>query len=279
MITIIEPREFHRLGIAVDDVPSAREWLERILGGVAPSIGRLDMFPGMDSQMVTAGSWPLFLMQGGPVARFLERRGPSVHSYAWMVDDNWETEHFVRDQGIEITGVNIDARLFYMHPKQTNGLLVEWCSTHPTRHRREAAAPRPEPDPGGPGLVGVREMAWSTAVVNDADATATWLERLVHAERVDGNPCGPAAQERTIDLLVGGIVVRLVSPTSSDSRYARALEEGGARILSFTVRVDDLDAALATLEAEGVPTVYREGSLAATDPKTTLGGVHIDWTQ
>jgi hypothetical protein len=42
------------------------------------------------------------------------------------------------------------------------------------------------------------------------------------------------------------------------------------------VRVDDLDAALATLEAEGVPTVYREGSLAATDPKTTLGGVHID---
>src|SRR2546423_1923196 len=96
----IQARNFHRLAIAVDDVAAATAWFERVLGAVAmhdsptsprsggqdPELGNL---AGTESNLFWVGGYPVILLSGGAVARFLQRHGPGVQSVAWEVDDNW----------------------------------------------------------------------------------------------------------------------------------------------------------------------------------------------
>jgi hypothetical protein len=278
-LTLVQPRNFHRLALAVEDVDSVGAWLERVLGGIpiAGSERLMQSRPdrdvgnlaGTDTRLLWVGGYPVILLGGGVVARFLERHGPGVQSWAWEVDDNWEVEHTVRDRGIDVISPNLVGRFFFMQPKQTHGLLWEWCDG---KMPREPRATEP-----GRGVVTVAGLAWITGVVTDADVTAAWISDLMKAERIEGNATGPAQHERTVDLAVGDIVVRLVTPLTPESRYAAVLQ-GGPRVHSLAMRVPDLDAALSTLDAEGIPTMYRTGALATTDPATTFG-IQIDWTE
>ncbi len=278
-MAMIRPHNFHRLALAVNDVSVAAAWLERMLGGtpVGGSETMMQSRPdrdvgdltGTDTRMLWVGGYPVILLGGGVVARFLERHGPGVQSWAWEVEDNWEVEHIVRDHGIDVISPNISGRFFFMQPKRTHGLLWEWCDGKMTR---DPCATEP-----GTGVVTVAGLGWITGVVADADATAAWICGLMEAGRVDGNPAGPVDQERTIDVSVGDIVVRLVTPLTLESRYAAALQRGPG-VHSVAVRVPDLTSALAALADEGIATTYRSGSLAATDPAATLG-IRFDWTE
>ena len=276
---LIHPRNFHRLALAVNDVDQSASWLERVLGAIpiAGSEGLMQDRPGRDvgdlagteTRLLWVGGYPVILLGGGVVAKFLDRHGPGVQSWAWEVDDNWEVEHIVRDRGIDVISPNLAGRFFFMHPKQTHGLLWEWCDG---KMPREPRATEP-----GAGSVSVAGLGWITGVVSDADATAAWISDVMEAAPVEGNATGPAEHERTVDLAVGDIVVRLVTPLTADSRYNSVLDRG-PRVHSFALRVPDLDAALLALEKEGVGTSYRRGGLAGTDPASTLG-IHIDWTE
>jgi catechol 2,3-dioxygenase-like lactoylglutathione lyase family enzyme len=265
--------------LAVSDVEAAMAWLERVLGAVPiagterltePRAGRdVGNMAGTDTRLSWVGGYPVILLSGGLVSGFLQRHGPGVQSWAWEVDDNWEVEHIVRDRGIAVTSVNIGGRFFFMHPRDTHGLLLEWCDG---KMPRGSIPTRPRES-----VVETTGLAWTAGVVTDADATAEWMAGLMELEVVDGNPKGPEDLERTIDLAVGDITIRLITPVSPRSRYASALA-AGPRVHSFALRVADIDAALAALQAEGVSTVYREGLLAATDPASTLG-LRLEWTE
>ena len=280
-VTLIQPRNFHRLALAVDDVPVAAAWLQRFLGAVPIAGGRgsgrgeggpgqhLGGLPDTDTLLLWVGGYPFILLSGGAVARFLERHGPGVQSFAWEVDDNWEVEHIVRDRGIDVISVNMAGRFFFMHPRHTHGLLMEWCDG---RMPRDSLPPT-----AGGGVVDISGLAWASGVVADADATADWMAGLMETKVVEDNPAGPAELERTVDLLVGDITIRLITPISPDSRYAAALQSGPG-VCSFALRVADLDAALSALDREGVKTAYRTEGLAATDPATTLG-LRLEWSQ
>jgi hypothetical protein len=277
----IRPRHFHRLALAVRDVPAATAWFESVLGSVpismdhspAPTDRSAEVAEAFEHSPVTlqwVGGHPLFLMGGEVVAGFLDRNGPGVQSWAWDVVDNWEAEHLVRARGIEVIGVDLAMRLFFMHPKQTHGLLIEWCDGDLTASRPQG------PPPGQPSIDGA-EIAWLTAVVDDAAEVGDWFASLAEVTPVEGLPAGPEALEQTVDLRVAEMTVRLVTPRAPESRYASSLG-GGPRLHSFAVRVPDLDGALATLADQGVATVHRDGDLAATDPEATHG-LRIDWTQ
>jgi hypothetical protein len=114
-----------------------------------------------------------------------------------------------------------------------------------------------------------------TAVVNDAEATAAMLGDLAAGTEVTGNPQGPSADEVTVDVRVGDLTIRLVTPTSADSRYQAV--NNTPRLCSFTYKVEDLDASLSALEGLGVGTAYRQDGLAATDPASTFG-LPFEWT-
>ncbi|HEY3943570.1 MAG TPA: VOC family protein [Acidimicrobiales bacterium] len=276
---LVIPHHLHRLAVAVSDVDAGAAWLGRVLGATSllASMPQPQDLPaadgegvgGADMRFLWVGRYPAVLLAGGAVRRFLDRHGPGLQSLAWEVDDNWEVEHIVRDRGIGVISVNIEGRFFFMDPRDTHGVLMEWC---------DGQMPR---DPGqmepAPGVVDVIDLAWVSAVVADADATASWMADLVETRRVEGNPIGPEDLERTVDVGIGDVTVRLVTPRASESRYARTLQSG-PRVHSFAVRVPRIDAALAALEAEGIATTHRYGALAATDPATTLG-LQLEWTE
>jgi len=279
-MALIHPGSMHRVALAVDDAGVADEWFGRVLGAM-PLRGRADGeggrssneadLEGTDTRLFRLGGYPFILLSkgvaGGPVAKFLARYGPAVHSLALEVDDMWTTQNLLIERGIGIGAVNIPGRHFFMHPRDTHGVLMEW-----TDDSFEANARHGE----GTGEVGVESLAWVTAAVADAEATAAFLADLCGAAPTEGNAHGPTDRELTIDVEVGDLTLRLVTPRSPESPYASLLGRG-PRLCSFALRVVDLDRALKALDAVGVLTSRRDGELAATDPATTFG-VPIEWT-
>jgi catechol 2,3-dioxygenase-like lactoylglutathione lyase family enzyme len=286
-MALVAPGLFHRLGIAVEDVGGADAWFRRVMGCVSvagterpfqetPVAGTLDQ-EGATAGMLWHGGLPLLLLgavtPASPVGRHISRWGTGMHSVAWEIEDMWSVEHLLRLREIRISGVNVPGRHFFMHPADTCGVLIEWTDT------RIAGDPRrghPVP-PEGPGVIGgVQGIAWVTAVVTDASTTAASFVDLMGAKPVVGNPTNDEAVEHTVDLAVGDVTLRLVTPRSDASRYMPALSVG-PRLWSYAVSVPDLDAALRGLEGAGIKVLDRVGSIAWTDPATTAG-IPIEWT-
>jgi hypothetical protein len=282
-MTLVDAGRFHRLGFAVADASAAASWCEQMLGST-PVVGMgqgegdsaVNEVDGADTKMQWLGGMPLLLLgaagDAGPVAAFIERYGPSVHSLAWEIDDMWSVEHLLTDREIRIAGVNVPGRHFFMHPRDTRGLLMEWTDTQITGDWRDG---HPVPVEGG-GAVDVAGIAWVTGVVQDADESAAFLTELAGATAVDDNPRGSDRLEHTRDLRIGDLTVRLVTPRSDESLFAAALSRG-PRWHSAALRVAKLDDALGALEREGVKTRDRTGATAWTDPADTHG-ITLEWT-
>jgi catechol 2,3-dioxygenase-like lactoylglutathione lyase family enzyme len=278
-VPLTDPGALHRLAFVVRDVDEAARWFVDMLG--AHSVGgmldgsdperrrEVAESEGADMRLVWLGGAPIVLLGpaggGGPASRFLERYGqPGVHSLAWEIDDMWALEHRLRERGIGITGVSIEGRHFFMHPRDTHGVLIEWTDG------LMGTAPA-----GGTGAISVSSLAWVTAVVADADATGAFLSEIASVVAAPDKPVGSPDDEHTVDLAIGSTTVRLVSPLTPKSRYTAAIERG-PRWASAAFAVDDLDAALRELDAAGIPTIEREGDRAFTDPAATLG-LAFEW--
>jgi 4-hydroxyphenylpyruvate dioxygenase-like putative hemolysin len=283
-VTLIEPGPLHRVALAVEDAGVAHDWFVRLLGAGPLGTDRRgdpgelratpgeDDLEGTDTRIFRLGGFPFILLSkgapGGPVSNFLSRWGPSVHSLAWEVDDMWTVQNLLIRHGIRIGAVNIPGRHFFMHPRDTHGVLMEWTDDSFGESARR-------PDEGG-GIVDIADLGWVTAAVTDANETAAFLAELCDASPVTGNAHGPSDRESTVDVRIGDMTLRLVTPRAPESPYAAVLSNM-PRLCSFALRVPDLESTLKALAAEGVPTVHREGDLAGTDPATTFG-VAIEWT-
>jgi len=87
----------------------------------------------------------------------------------------------------------------------------------------------------------------------------------------------PDQQVRVAFLPVGESNIELVQPTSGDSGTARFLEKRGEGIHHICVQVEDIDAALEKLKANGVALIDQEprpgvhGRVAFVHPKGTHG--------
>jgi catechol 2,3-dioxygenase-like lactoylglutathione lyase family enzyme len=278
-VALVDTERCHRIAVVVDDVDAMESWLTGTLGaggtvsehrGASAGGGEHDDLAGTNSRMVGLGGFPFIALSGGvdggPVARHRQRYGPSFHSLAWEVSDLWSTEHHLRRADIRIAAVNVPGRHFFMHPKDTHGLLLEW--TDDVIRAEEASR--------DVGPLQVQRIAWISAAVEDPPRTAELLTMLAGATEVHGLPRAPDDVEEIIDMTVGDIVVRLVSPRSGDSRFAEVLEHG-PRLWSCAFAVADLDRATAALEQSGSEVIERWPGLAVTDPKSTFG-VPFEWT-
>jgi hypothetical protein len=281
-MSIVDAGRVHRLAFGVADATAAAEWCGRMLGttpvigmdqGSGGAVGQIE---GADTRMQWLGGLPLLLLgaagDAGPVAGFIARYGPSVHSLAWEVDDLWSVEHFLTDREIRIRGVDVAARHFFMHPRDTQGLLMEWCDAPIRSDWRDGNSVLEE----GGGVVDLAGIAWVTGVVEDAEAAAAFLVELAGATPVHGSSAESNPLEDVRDLRIGDITVRLVTPRSDESIFATALSLG-PRWHSTALRVANLDDALGALEREGVKVLDRAGVTAWTDPADTHG-ITLEWT-
>ena len=67
-----------------------------------------------------------------PIAKFIEKKGQGVQHIAFRVDDIEKALEEMRNLGIRLIDEKPrygagGARIAFLHPKSTNGLLVELC--------------------------------------------------------------------------------------------------------------------------------------------------------
>ena len=187
------------LGIAVRDADAVAELLHALLGE-RPYKQETVAREGVRTHFIAAGTAKLELLEAlgpeSPVARYLEKRGEGLHHLAFEVDD--AEAQMARARALGLTPLSDTPRpgadgkrIFFLHPKQTHGILLEFCQTAPASladaapvsedgpaaHRFGTSANPPALLAGGPDdaelllpLARRLEMAFhSHAVVLDAD--------------------------------------------------------------------------------------------------------------
>ena len=186
-----DPGNCHRIALAVHDGAAAVEQWRRVFGAGLMMEALHDELDGSDMQIVWMGDVPfLALAASGPdgvVGRWLARHGPGVQSLAWEVPDMWSAQNHLQQAGIGITGVHIEGRHFFMHPRDTFGLMLELTDDRLDNDPRNGGSPIG----GGDGLVQVARVAHVTAVVVDLEPVTALLRDVFGANpRPVGRPEG-----------------------------------------------------------------------------------------
>jgi methylmalonyl-CoA/ethylmalonyl-CoA epimerase len=264
---------FHRVAIAVEDLPAATRWFREVLGAAPMAVSERDSgeVEAEDDGGLLTILWlhnvPVVLLAAtdpaGTIGRFLATNGPSVQSLAWEIPDMWRTENLLRANGCSIVGTDIEGRHFFVHPRDTQGLLLEYTDDKLAGDPRHGAPPLVTES-----LLGVTSVVWVTAVTDDLEATVDCLRYLFSGEVVEH--AQPAvAGDAAVMVRIGDMIVRLVAPSSETSPYARPGRT--SRYHSMTLAVADFDSLGDRLAAAGIGIQSREPAAVWTDPVDTMG--------
>ena len=135
-----EPRphfmQLEHVGIAVKDIDGALRTFEALLGHPPYKVEDV-LSESVRTHFFGAGSVKIELLESldpsSTLARFIEKRGEGLHHLAFIVQDLDATVERMRDRGFEIVGDGItsgadEKKIFFIHPKSTNGVLIECCA-------------------------------------------------------------------------------------------------------------------------------------------------------
>ncbi|WP_263789746.1 methylmalonyl-CoA epimerase [Salinibacter sp.] len=124
------------IGIAIDDADAVKRRFRDLLGLAAYKQDAVQA-QRVRTHFLDAGSAKLELLEAlgddSPVQRFLDRQGEGLHHIAFEVEDLPATMERLREAGVELLsdtpqdGAD-DKRIVFVHPKQTHGVLVEFCA-------------------------------------------------------------------------------------------------------------------------------------------------------
>jgi methylmalonyl-CoA/ethylmalonyl-CoA epimerase len=126
-------RDFHHLGVAVDDLDTAVDTYQRLFGAELEHRDALED-EGIEaaSMLVGAGRVELLaaLAPETPVGKFLAKRGPGMHHVAFAVDDIDAELARLASAGTELIDERPRRGLFgleiaFLHPDATGGVLAE----------------------------------------------------------------------------------------------------------------------------------------------------------
>lgn len=262
-----EPGNCHRIALAVHDGPGAFEQWRRVFGGGVMFEQVHDDLDGSDMGMVWMGSVPFLALASadpdGLVGRWLARHGPGVQSLAWEVPDLWASQNHLQQMGVTITGVHVPGRHFFLHPRDTFGLMLELTDDRLPGDPRHGLAPTG----GGDGLVQAARVERVTGVVVDLESVAALFEQVFGAP---GRPVAHEGPETIADFAIGDVTVRLVAPHDETSPWRELVAAGRGTFHSVTLAVD-LEAAPAGLAAAGIGIAREEAGSLWLEPGDTFG--------
>lgn len=125
------------IGIAVDDVEAVVDCFRDVLGA-EPYKQETVAEQQVRTHVLDADMAKLELLEAlgddSPVQRFLDRQGEGLHHLAFEVSDLAATMRRLQETGFELLsdvpqdGAD-DKQIAFVHPKQTHGVLVEFCES------------------------------------------------------------------------------------------------------------------------------------------------------
>jgi len=128
-------QKIEHIGIAVKDLKASNLLFEKLMGAPQYKIEEVAS-EKVRTAFFDNGPNKIELLEAidneGPIARFLEKKGEGIHHIAFAVADI--KAEIVRLKGEGFTVLNEEPKkgadnkwVVFLHPKSTNGVLVELC--------------------------------------------------------------------------------------------------------------------------------------------------------
>ncbi len=131
--------KIEHIGIAVKDLQQSCDVFEKLLGAPAYKMEEVAS-EGVRTAFFKAGPNKIELLEAtspdSPIAKYLEKRGEGMHHIAFDVADIHAEIARLLDEGFVVLNQTpkkgADNKLVaFLHPKGTNGVLVELCQEAP----------------------------------------------------------------------------------------------------------------------------------------------------
>ncbi|MNY34819.1 Glyoxalase/Bleomycin resistance protein/Dioxygenase superfamily protein [compost metagenome] len=127
--------KIEHIGIAVKDIDDANILFEKLLGVPSYKTETVETESVVTSFFQTGANKIELLMATdpeSPIAKFLEKKGEGIHHIAFDVDDIEAEIARLKSEGFVLINENpkpgADNKIVvFLHPKSTNGVLVELC--------------------------------------------------------------------------------------------------------------------------------------------------------
>ena len=123
------------IGIAVNSINKGKKFWGDVLG-----LWLEDSEAMADEKLITTffpiGESEIELLEttdpDGPIGRYLEKRGEGIHHIALRVENIEEALKELKEKGVRLVDEKPrkgagGAKIAFLHPKATNGVLVELC--------------------------------------------------------------------------------------------------------------------------------------------------------
>ncbi|GGZ40587.1 methylmalonyl-CoA epimerase [Echinicola pacifica] len=128
-------RKIEHLGIAVKNLETSKELFSRLLGKDSYKEEQVGA-EGVQTAFFLLGETKIELLEAlsadSPIAKFLEKKNEGLHHIAIAVDDIYSEMDRLKKEGFELLndlpkkGAD-DKLVVFLHPRSTNGVLVELC--------------------------------------------------------------------------------------------------------------------------------------------------------
>ena len=128
-------KRVEHIGIAVKDISSSTTLFERLLG-VKPYKTEKVLSEGVNTIFFRLSDQKIELLssinKGSAIEKFLESKNEGIHHIALLVDSLESEINRLEDLGFQFIskapkeGAD-NKRIVFLHPKSTNGVLVELC--------------------------------------------------------------------------------------------------------------------------------------------------------
>ncbi|HNJ63677.1 MAG TPA: methylmalonyl-CoA epimerase [Saprospiraceae bacterium] len=129
--------KLEHIGIAVKDLAVSNQLFEKILGAPHYKIEEVTS-EYVNTSFFKIGETKIELLEAthpdSAIAKFIEKKGEGIHHLAFEVSDIHEAMQRMEEQGFTLLNKTpkrgADNKLIcFLHPKTTNGVLIELCQS------------------------------------------------------------------------------------------------------------------------------------------------------
>lgn len=128
-------KKVEHIGIAVKDLKNSNALFAKLFGKDHYKIEAVES-EGVSTSFFMLGETKIELVQAtnenSAITKFIDKKGEGIHHIAYEVDDIYKEIERLKKEGFEMINAQpkegADNKLIcFLHPKSTNGVLVELC--------------------------------------------------------------------------------------------------------------------------------------------------------
>jgi methylmalonyl-CoA/ethylmalonyl-CoA epimerase len=128
-------KKVEHIGIAVKNIEQSNALFSKLFGKAHYKVESVES-EGVKTSFFMLGETKVELLEASTetsaIARFIEKKGEGIHHIAYEVENIEEEMTRLKAEGFEILNTKPkdgadNKRICFLHPKSTNGVLVELC--------------------------------------------------------------------------------------------------------------------------------------------------------